>query len=54
MAFTIDEVCETLDEFGQSGDTPIRIKLDGEFYDLTAIHTEPDGTVTFHIDIEEA
>lgn len=47
---TLDEICETFDEFGRSGDTPIRIKHDGQYFTLAAIHAEPDGTVTFELE----
>lgn len=49
---TLDEICETFDELGLSGDTPVVIKFDGEVFDLAAIVRESDGSVTF--ELEEA
>ena len=47
---TLDDICEVFDEFEKSGDTPIRFKFDDLWLELSAIHSEPDGTVTFSLE----
>ena len=47
---TLDDLCAGFDEFGASGDTPMRFKLDGTFLELAAIHREPDGTITVELE----
>lgn len=47
---TLDDLCAGFDEFGASGDAPMRFKLDGEWLELAAIHREPDGSITVELE----
>jgi hypothetical protein len=49
---TLDDLCETHDEWELSGDTPMRFKFDGQFFDIAAIHKEPNGTLTVELEEE--
>ena len=48
---TLDDICETFDDFVLPGDTPIRFKFDTQFFTVASITAEKDGTVT--IELEE-
>lgn len=47
-----DDLTETLDEMEVPGDTPFRLKYDGEFFCIAAVCRENDGTVTLELEVE--
>ena len=53
---TLDEIAETFDEMGISGDTPIRFKIEGEVVELGSIDRDRHGVVTleFEVDTEQS